>query len=95
MKLQFLALLFAATSVLAAEPDSQSATRNATTEPASGTVVSTGSAAGSPWAPQRADEDQSSDEDGWTTTSGNINYESGAICITKGAGGICLEDDGD
>jgi hypothetical protein len=95
MKTFCTALLFVAVSAAAAEPvDSQSGTG---TDAAPNAAIS-GKGSGSAWS-QRSDvpapqNDDASDDSGASSSSG-LNYETGQLCVTRGAGGICLESSDD
>jgi hypothetical protein len=59
--------------------------------------VDTAKSSGS-WSEQDAAHERRSDEDDAddSANSGNgVNYDTGSVCVTKGAGGICLETDDD
>ncbi len=86
MKILFTALMFVAISATAEPSDSQSA---ATSD------ASRSNTTDSSWTPSRdtgaaATDDDSSDEP-WSTSSSGLNYETGEVCVTRGAGGVCLE----
>lgn len=88
MKTLFTALLFVAVSATADPLDSQSGTtpdasRSAATDSSSTPSRDTG-----------ATDDDSGDES-WNTSSNSLNYETGEVCVTRGAGGICLESTDD
>ena len=89
------ALLFVALSAAAAEPvDPQSGTGN----DAAPNAVTRDNGTASAWS-QRSDapapqSDDASDDSGVSSSSG-LNYETGQLCVTRGAGGICLESGDD
>jgi len=90
MKILCMALMFVAISAAAEPPASQSATP-ATPDASQATATD------SPWTPSRdtdAPDDDSSNES-WNTSSNGLNYETGEVCLTRGAGGICLESTDD
>ena len=90
MKILLAALMFVALSAAADPLDSQSATTPDT---------SRSTATDSSWTPSHdtaaaATDDDASDEP-WSTSSNGLNYESGEVCVTRGAGGVCLESTDD
>ena len=82
MKTLYFALLFVAVSAAAAEPvDPQSANTDAA-QPARTTD--------STWTQKRdTGSDDASNDDVWTANG--LNYETGQVCLTRGAGGLCLD----
>ena len=48
-------------------------------------------------APRRATQttDEASTDDAWTTAPNGVDYETGQICLTRGAGGVCLDSSDD
>ena len=42
-----------------------------------------------------ADTDETSTDDAWTTAPNGVDYETGQICLTRGAGGVCLDSSDD
>jgi hypothetical protein len=95
MKIFCTALLFVAVSAAAADPvDSQSGTGTGAAPSAPTGDYARGSASS-----QRSDapapqSDDASDDSGASSSSG-LNYETGQLCVTRGAGGICLESSDD
>lgn len=92
MKILCTALMFVAISAAAEPLDSQSTT-------SAPPDASQATATDSPWTQNRdtgagATDDDSSDEP-WNTSSNGLNYETGEVCVTRGAGGICLESTDD
>jgi len=90
-------LLFVALSAAAAEPVD---TRSGTGDDAARNDAATENRAGSAWV-RRSDapsptpgSDDASDDPGASSSSG-LNYETGQLCVTRGAGGICLESSDD
>jgi len=88
MKTLFTALLFVAVSAAADPLDTQS-----------GVTPDASQSTDSSWTPSHdtgaaATDDDSSDEP-WNTSSNGLNYETGEVCVTRGAGGICLESTDD
>ncbi len=90
MKILMAALLFVAVSAAAEPIDSQPGTTPDTSQAATTTnsARTQTSQAGS------ATDDASSD-DPWSSTASGLNYETGEVCVTRGAGGICLESGDD
>ena len=86
-------LILASACVAAADPvpDSPSTTRDSTAQArATGTPVSGIEPARS----QKPEADTDADEDQWTARNG-VNYDTGEICVTRTAGGLCLDGDDD
>ena len=42
-----------------------------------------------------AEDDKTSNDDAWTTAPNGVDYETGQICLTRGAGGVCLDSNDD
>jgi hypothetical protein len=90
MKIRLTALMFVAMSAAADPLDSQSGTTP---------DASRSTATDSSWTQSRdtgvAATDDDSSDDSWSANSNGLNYETGEVCVTRGAGGVCLESTDD
>jgi hypothetical protein len=101
MKVLLVAFLLAASSAMAAEckPDAQSGSASTPCETNDSRThkqnvdAGTGSTRSRRPAPDADQSRQSSDEDAWTPTTNNMNYDTGEVCFARGANGLCLEED--
>jgi hypothetical protein len=90
MKILLTSLMFVAMSAAADPFDSQS-------EPAPDarkTTVTDSAWTSSHETGTNATDDDSSAEP-WNTSSNGLNYETGEVCVSRGAGGVCLESTDD
>jgi hypothetical protein len=88
MKITLIALLLVAVSAAADPADPTSRIPSDPAERAPPAQPDTDST----WHPEtKADDDADSDDDAWSTTRNGVNYETGQVCLTRGAGGLCLD----
>ncbi len=95
MKTLCTALLFVTVSAAAAEPaGSQSGASIDAAQSAATSARGTGSTRSQKSDAPAAKRDDTSDDEEASSSSG-VNYETGQLCLTRGAGGICLESSDD